>query len=459
MPVKRLPPLPGSLVLLLAAILAACAPAPPEETARPQPTPALASVPAEGFLRYDPQEVERDRLDPTWRAWAQRDLERRQQLAASPPFPGFTPAPVAPGTAAPPAATPTPTPTLAGELPVDRLRAGAAAPRTGTDGAGTVATTSRETWDAITPEAFGGAPALPLSGDAAGPTALRAQQLLDRVGFSPGVVDGHWGKNSEKAVFWLQVALGEAPTGILDQGLYERLVQVAGGDQPLTRYTLTADDVAGPFQPIPDSPAEQSQLSCLCYESAAEEAAERFHTTPELLARLNPGVDLAALREGVGLVVPNVEPAPSTHPPRQQQPLPRIARLVISRGGRYLQALDTAGNILLHFPATLGAGYDPSPGGDFTVTRVTFGPDFQYQPKLFAEVPDTEPEYHLPPGPNAPVGSVWIALSKEHYGIHGTAEPQTIGYASSHGCVRMTNWDATFLADHVPVGTTVEFRD
>jgi hypothetical protein len=136
----------------------------------------------------------------------------------------------------------------------------------------------------------------------------------------------------------------------------------------------------------------------------------------------------------------------------------QVAKLVISRKGFWTHAVDASGKILYHFPSTLGAGYDPSPTGDFKVTNIAWNPTFHYQPTLFAEVSDKKPEAHLPKGPNSPVGVVWMALSKPHYGIHGTSAPETIGYANSHGCVRLTNWDATELGRLVSKGTPVLFQ-
>jgi lipoprotein-anchoring transpeptidase ErfK/SrfK len=134
-------------------------------------------------------------------------------------------------------------------------------------------------------------------------------------------------------------------------------------------------------------------------------------------------------------------------------------RIVISKKEFWTHLVDSSGKVIRHFPSTLGAGYDPSPTGEFHVTGITRNPAFRYDPKLFAEIPDTRPTAKLRPGPNSPVGVVWIALSKPHYGIHGTAAPESIGYQSSHGCVRLTNWDATALADLISTGTPVTFQD
>jgi lipoprotein-anchoring transpeptidase ErfK/SrfK len=182
--------------------------------------------------------------------------------------------------------------------------------------------------------------------------------------------------------------------------------------------------------------------------------SERFHTSKKLLADLNPKVDFDKLKAGTTILVPNVELDGAAVP----QDTAIIARVIVSKKHFWTHAVDEDGRIIYHFPSTLGAGYDPSPTGDVRVTYVSRDPSFKYQPKLFADVPDSNPEARLPAGPNSPVGLVWMSLSKPHYGIHGTSSPETIGYANSHGCVRLTNWDALRLSDLVDIGTPVQFR-
>jgi hypothetical protein len=281
---------------------------------------------------------------------------------------------------------------------------------------------------------------------------LRVQTLLDRARFFPGVLDGRWGKNTEKAVWWFQVSQGLEPTGAVDSLTFE-LLRVAAGepDETVVRRVLDEDDVAGPFVPIPASVYRQAGLDCLCYESLSERLTERFHTSIEVLEELNPGLDLNALAAGDSILVPAVE-----HAPPRDRPVDRV---VISGLGSYVHALDAEGRIVYHFPTTLGSQYDPSPLGELSVVGVHLDPWFHYQPRLLAGVEDTEPDTHLPPGPNNLVGNVWIKLSEPHYGIHGTRDPATIGYASSSGCVRLTNWNAVLLADQIGPGTAVEFRD
>ena len=296
---------------------------------------------------------------------------------------------------------------------------------------------------------------LPLGGDVEGPSVLKAQVLLDRAGFSPGVIDGRWGDNTEKAISWFQSAAGLKQTGIIDQKTLTALGRRAGEPAALVvTHALTEDDVAGPFVDIPDDVYEKAKLDRLGYESLSEKLGERFHATPGLLARLNDGATLDSLSAGDSLRVPAVGAAA---PDRRLDG--NVARLVISGEGGYLHALADDGSVLFHAPVTVGSSYDPSPEGQFTVESVTPNPWWHYQPSILEGVPDDEEEARLPPGPNNAVGTVWMALSKKHYGIHGTRAPETIGYASSAGCVRLTNWDVETLADAVDAGTTVRFRD
>jgi lipoprotein-anchoring transpeptidase ErfK/SrfK len=286
-----------------------------------------------------------------------------------------------------------------------------------------------------------------------GPGIFRLQVLLDRAGFSPGALDARWNPNTRDALVWFQRAAGLDSTGELDGPTYDRLLEAASRDPVIAVYVVSAQDVAGPFTPIPSGVYEKAELSCLCYSSVAEAIGERFHTSPAILAALNAGVRVDSLVAGVALRVPNVDTTTTLVPPAGRE----IAGIAISKTESWLHALDGAGGIVYHFPSTLGSRYDPSPAGRLEVRSVMLDPWFRYQPRLFTDVPDDRPEARLPPGPNSPVGVVWIALSKPHYGIHGTAVPEAIGRATSHGCVRLTNWDARALASVVVPGTPVEF--
>jgi lipoprotein-anchoring transpeptidase ErfK/SrfK len=190
----------------------------------------------------------------------------------------------------------------------------------------------------------------------------------------------------------------------------------------------------------------------MCYRSLGEKLAERFHTTPALLEKLNPEVRLDDLAAGAMLQAPAVRDT-------TMAAADSVARIVISDGGRFLHAVDASGRILYHFPTTLGSSYAPSPNGNLQVTAIAPDPTWHYQPKLLTGEPDDRPDAVVPAGPNSPVGVVWMALSEPHYGIHGTGSPETIGYDTSHGCVRLTNWDASFLSKRIHEGMPVEFRD
>lgn len=311
-----------------------------------------------------------------------------------------------------------------------------------------------EKWEQISPGSVNTGPIhLPISGDVGGPAVLRVQILLDRAYFSPGIMDGNWGKNTAEAIYWFQKSNGLPATARADSATFASLRVAAGSPRELVaQHRLTDEDVSGPFMKLPDDIYERAKLDCSCYESLSEKLSELFHSTPDLLQKLNPGVDLNSLAAGQTINAPQVRPDDA-------EPRGTVASLVVSGKGFYVHALDAQGRVLYHFPSTLGASYSPSPSGRFEVTRVAQDPTWHYQPGLLTGVPDSLPDATIPKGPNNAVGVVWIALSAPHYGIHGTAEPQTIGYTTSHGCIRLTNWDAEFLSHQVRAGIPVHFRD
>lgn len=296
---------------------------------------------------------------------------------------------------------------------------------------------------------------LPFSGSGATENAgVYVQTLLDRARFSPGIIDGAWGQNTEKAVYWLQRRENLPATGTVDRATLERLVALADApeepDSLLGSHTLTEDDVAGPFVEIPDDVYAQAELDRMAYQSLGEKLGETFHAARSLLARLNPGSALDSLRAGATIRVPDV---------RTGSEGPSVARIVISTGGRYLHAFDNQGRLAYHFPTTVGSSYDPSPSDTLEITGIALNPNWHYQPAILEGVDSSRDDAIVPAGPNNAVGTVWMALSKPHYGIHGTAHPETIGYVSSAGCVRLTNWDAERLADRASRGVTVAFRE
>jgi lipoprotein-anchoring transpeptidase ErfK/SrfK len=310
-----------------------------------------------------------------------------------------------------------------------------------------------ERWEDISVQtANAGVYRLPVGRGQSGPSVLHVQVLLNRAFFSAGMLDGRWGRNTQNAVTWLQTREGLPATGTVDSATYARLAQLAGPGPTVREHVLTAEDVAGPFVQIPADIYAHARLRCSCYESLSEKLTESFQSTRELLRRLNPGVNLDSVAAGTRLYVPQVRDTAAA-------PQGQVRQLVVSGSGNYLQALDANGRILYHFAATLGSNVDPSPAGDFRVTSIHPNPWWNYQPRLLAHVPDDRPNALIPPGPNNAVGRVWMSLSAPHYGIHGTKSPETIGYAESAGCVRLTNWDVTFLSGRVAPGTPVAFRD
>ena len=268
---------------------------------------------------------------------------------------------------------------------------------------------------------------------------LAAQVLVDRAGFSPGEIDGRGGSNTDKAIDAYERVTGSRVGDV-----------VASSDPPTTSYTITAEDMNTPLvRAIPRDMVAKARLKRLHYTSVLEMLAERFHASPALLKRLNPRLRIAA---GQQLVVPNVNVVSAA----EGKPLPSVV-VHVSKSSSTLWVTDGAGKTIMHAPVTSGSEHDPLPIGMWTVTAVSRNPTFNYNPDLFWDAEPSHAMAKIPPGPNNPVGVVWIDLSKPHYGIHGTPEPSTIGHTESHGCVRLTNWDALRLAAMVGKGTPVEF--
>lgn len=342
---------------------------------------------------------------------------------------------------------------------------------------------------------------------------MQAQVVLDRVGFGPGVIDGKMGMSTENALMGFQEANDLDTTGKLDEPTKQALAKWS--NIPATRVvTIPASWGELDYEKTPDGAEAQSKLDRLGYQSLDEKLAERFHTTVEVLKQLNPGGKPAGMQQASasGGMTPSPSPstsasatpspsptpsasgssAPSTtdsfftagqqirvpniggdriapgavDDPDWQQTLtslgvgtdqPQVDKIVVSKAGKTLKAYQGEKLVAL-FTVSSGSSEFPLPLGEWKIVGEAYNPPFDYSPEVLTGGRKSGEDYTLPPGPNGPVGVVWIDLSKEHYGIHGTPDPSTIGRAQSHGCVRLTNWDAARLAGMVSQKTQVIFE-
>ena len=285
-------------------------------------------------------------------------------------------------------------------------------------------------------------PAIDLSGRRDG-QVLAAQILLDQARHSPGAIDGLMGSNTARAIRAWQRTHGIAADGRLTPALLDRLRSEQAGAL-LRRYRITTGDVDGPFVAVPGSMSAMASLDVLAYESPAEKLAEKFHMSQPFLRSLNPGVDFG--QAGTEIWVANGGPDEMDRV---------VARIEVDKAAAALRAYNGEGRIVATYPATVGSATFPSPSGAMEVRAVAYDPKYYFSPEDRSWGPDRQ--LTIAAGPNNPVGSTWMDLTADGYGIHGSPDPALIGKTASHGCVRLTNWDAAELATAVSPGTKVVF--
>jgi lipoprotein-anchoring transpeptidase ErfK/SrfK len=299
----------------------------------------------------------------------------------------------------------------------------------------------------LTPERVNGANftgKLP-SEDSISPLAVKVQVLLDRAHFSPGEIDGRFGDNVEKALLAFAEANSLASGKVLTPEIWSKLQQVSS-DAMMTEYVLSERDIKGPYiEKLPAKMEDMKSLKTLDYTGPKEALSERFHMSPDLLSALNPGQKFD--RAGAKINVVNL---PKETPSK-------TARVEVDKSRETVRAFAKDGKLIAFYPATVGSEEKPTPTGTLKVVSIQPNPTYRYDPKYkFKGVESTKP-FTINPGPNNPVGTMWIGLSQPGYGIHGTSDPSRVSKSESHGCVRLTNWDVARLAQSLKKGVEVSF--
>lgn len=279
------------------------------------------------------------------------------------------------------------------------------------------------------------------------PVYARAHVMLNNAHASPGAIDGTSGKNTLKAIASFQQMNGIKPTGVLTQETWDALIARQGSKPAFVEYTITEDDLKGPYvKSIPGDYALQAKMKGLHYTSVTEMLGEKFHMDENFLKKLNPNANFN--KAGQKLIVANV-----------RNDLPEDIHLIVAhKGAKQLYLFNSRNQMIASFPASIGNTNTPSPTGTYKVTGVAPNPWYSYSPSNFIQGKNMKP-LSLPPGPNGPVGNIWIGLSKKSFGIHGTPNPSMISKSYSHGCIRLTNWDANDLGRKVRSGVTVKFLE